>query len=563
MTGRVTAAEAVSALASEVWESLLVREPYYAAKAGRSVERIARGSLADAEAVSDAARARLRRLDCIDRESLSRTERLTARYLTHVLRDEIDEPERWWTGFGITPYIGGAHLSVLPELVFQHAQLGTPAHTARYLSLLHDFAGSIDGLRERTLAQAERGWRIPRPALPGVRATLRRVATGLSASLVPDEHRAVEAVRQQLALVVKDRIVPACNALLAMLDADYERRASENVGLGQYPHGHAAYRRWVRYHLSSEAEPDEIHATGHSEVDRLRSAMAEHRSSAFGWKGEESEFHARLRSDPRAKAASPQTLEETYRAHLERMQALLPKLMRHPPRARPTLCRLQPTLEVGMTFGFYDPPSAAREHGIYYYSGYGLENRLQLNAGPLMFHELMPGHHVHIARQLENTRLPDIRRQTFGFNTFNEGWAEYSAGLGEELGLYEDPYDRYGWLAHQRFIAQRLVVDTGLNWLGWSLERAHQYMAENTLEASPQIESETLRYSTDMPAQALGYRMGFLQFRALRAEAREILGDRFDLADFHEAILSEGSLPMLVLQSSVKEWALERRAAAA
>lgn len=553
MSRPLAASAAVASLASEVWNALLAREPYYAAKTGRPVDRIPRGSLAEAEAVSSAARTRLRRLDSVDQSSLSRTERLTARYLAHVLRDELEEPDRWWTSFGVMPYTLSAQ-SLLPELVFKQLALRSTGDCERYLSLIGDLSAAVETWRERLGAQAGQGWRIPRPALPGVRATLERLGASFASSLVPSEDRAAERDRQRIALAVKQHIAPAFSRLLAELGTDYETQAPDTVGLGQFPRGAEAYTRWVRYHLSSEAEPDGIHAIGLEEVERLSAAMAQVRSEAFGWNGAEAEFHARLRSDPRAKAATPEALELKYRSHLARMENLLPTLIRRLPRARPIISRLSPALEVGMTFGFYDPPSAARECGIYYYSGYGLEDRLQLNAGSLMFHELVPGHHIQIARQFENTLLPAIRRHTFPFSSFTEGWAEYSAGLGEELGAYADPYDLYGWLAHQRFIAQRLVVDTGLNWRGWPLERAREYMAANTLEAAAQIASETIRYSTDLPGQALAYRIGFLKFRALRQEAERRLGNLFDLADFHEAILSEGSLPPLVLQSSLTEW---------
>jgi len=555
MNARATASATLASLASEVWEALLAREPYYAAKAGRSVERIPRGNLAEVEGTSAAARTRLRRLDGIDRGSLSRSERLTARHLAHVLQDEVDEPERWWSSFGVTPYLVGAMLSLLPELVFRKLPLHTPSDSERYLSLVRDLAACVETLHERTAAQAERGWRIPRPALTGVRVTLERITASLVSSLTPSEERAESTLRQRLSQAVQQQVGSAFNRLLESIGPEYERHAPEKVGLSQFPRGPEAYARWVRYHLSSHAEPEQVHAVGLGEVDRLATSMAELRSAAFGWNADEAGFHLQLRSNPRAKAASPEALERIYQSHLTRMEAALPGLVRRAPRARPLISRLQPALEAGMTFGFYDAPSSAQDSGTYFYSAYGLEDRLHLNAAALIFHELVPGHHVQIARQMENTQLPDIRRNTFLFSAFTEGWAEYSAGLGEELGAYADPYDRYGWLAHQRFVAQRLVVDTGLNWYGWSLERARQYMMDNTLEAAPQVASETLRYSTDMPGQALAYRMGFLKFRALREQAEQRLGSQFELADFHEAILTEGSLPLSVLHTSLEEWA--------
>jgi uncharacterized protein (DUF885 family) len=245
------------------------------------------------------------------------------------------------------------------------------------------------------------------------------------------------------------------------------------------------------------------------------------------------------------------------------MAPVFAQLVRRAPRAVARIERLAPALEAGMTFGFYEPPAIPGGDGIYHYSGNGIPDRLQTNAAPLIYHELVPGHHVAITRQAENDALPELRRRTFAFSAFNEGWAEYSAGLAEEAGLYDDPYDLYGWLAHQRFVAQRLVVDTGLNFHGWSLDQARAYMLANTLESEAQVASETLRYATDMPSQSLSYRMGFLKFRELREGAYHRLGEAFDLADFHEAILQQGCLPIEVLEQSLDEWVGEQLATAA
>src|SRR5688500_2009393 len=154
-----------------------------------------------------------------------------------------------------------------------------------------------------------------------------------------------------------------------------------------------------------------------------------------------------------------------------------------------------------MTYGYYEHPTAAKPKGTYYWNGANLESKSLLTYAALVFHELAPGHHFPLARQGENEALPDIRRYGGELSAFNEGWAEYAAGLGWEMGLYDDPLDAYGKLAHERFIAQRLVIDTGMNALGWSLEDGRAYMSENTFESGVQIATETLRYSTDLPAQ--------------------------------------------------------------
>jgi uncharacterized protein (DUF885 family) len=150
--------------------------------------------------------------------------------------------------------------------------------------------------------------------------------------------------------------------------------------------------------------------------------------------------------------------------------------------------------------------------------------------------------------------LPLIRREALELGAFNEGWAEYAAGLPEEVGAYDaDPLDRYGRLVHERFTAQRLVTDTGLNAMGWSLDDARAYMRRTTMESETQIATDTLRYSTDMPGQATAYRMGFLTFRRLHEQAEQRLGGRFDVRAFHEAILGQGALPLTVVEAHVAD----------
>lgn len=562
MTGesssRHPAAE-LHALAEEVWQALVERDWYTATAAGLRPTHFPRGDLAESHAVASAARGRLERLGRIDPGSLGSTDRATAAHLRYWLEDESCEPDRWWTGFGVTPY-SMSGFSVGLSVLFPPIDVTDPTEAARYLGLADGYADAIVCLRERLVAQARRGWRIPRPAIPGVRETIAGIAAAAE-STIGDRRDAPPATRSRLASWVEMRLRPAFAQLLETIDTDYVDAAPEATGICHQPDGEAAYRDWIHYHLSFDAEPEAIHRTGVAEVERLAAAMEKLRIESFGHDGGETAFHEQLRRDPRAKAATPEALKAIYDRHLARMAPVFNRLVRRAPHAHARIERLAPALEAGMTFGYYEPPAMPGADGIYYYSGKGIPDRLQLNAAPLMYHELIPGHHVAITRQGENEALPALRRRTFAFSAFNEGWAEYSAGLAEEAGLYDDPYDLYGWLAHQRFVAQRLVVDTGLNFYGWSLEQAQKYMLANTLESGEQVASELLRYSTDMPGQSLAYRMGFLKFRELRERVRGRLGAAFDLTDFHEAILEQGCLPLVVLEDVLDSWASEQGAA--
>ena len=553
-TTRSSDEQLLDALAAETWSDLIERDPYYAPE---QLQSYPRGDLAEAEAVAKQARARNERLQKIDISGMSRTDRLTAKFLGYWLDDEMKSPERWWTGFGVAPYTLSM-LAVLPGMVFSEIDVTKEAEATRYLKLAGELASHVEVHRERLVAQAERGWRIPRPALANVRKTVEGIGSGVASVLRIDEARqADQNFRKAVDDLVQERIVPAFDRLLEALGPDYEAKAPDKLGLVHFPGGADAYRMWIEHHLGYAADPGELHKIGLAEVERLAAAMAKVRAEYFGHNGDEASFHERLRADPKAKASSAEALEATYKRHLDRMAPVFERLFQRGPDAPAKVERLAPALEAGMTFGYYEPPKKPGDAGHYYYSANGIPNRLQINAAALIFHELFPGHHVHVARQSENMALPDIRRKAFAFTGFAEGWAEYSAGLAEAEGLYDDPYDRYGWLVHQRFVAQRIVVDTGLNALGWSREQAIAYMSANTLEAPEQVASEILRYSTDMPGQALSYRVGFLKFRELRQRAEQQLGDSFVVADFHEAILSEGALPLSVLDSSLQEWADE------
>lgn len=549
-------AEQLDEIAAEVWSDLTATQPYYAATSGLKVERIPRGDLKQAEANAALGRRRLAQLAAVPDAGLNKTQRLTKATLAWLAQQDVDEPEILRTSFGVTPY----QWSVVPMtagMIFPAIAFEGGAEDQRYLSLLSDLAGSIDAMRERVELQAGAGWRIPRPALANVRGAIAASAERLSGQLAPSAERLAAGgpqLGERIAAAIDGELKPAFQRLLDSVGEAYEAAAPEAVGMSQYPGGAEAYRKAIERSITWAAEPDELHATGLEEVARLADAMKALRSRAFGFDGDEAEFHARLQADPRTRAASAEALEATYRGHLARMEPRIDGLFERRPKAEYDVARLAPHLEAGMTFGFYHPPETPDGKGVYYYSGFGLEDRQQINAAPLIFHELLPGHHFHITRQGELDDIPVVRRKLMSFTAFNEGWAEYSAGLGEEQGLYEDPYDLYGWLSHQRFVSQRLVVDTGMNALGWSLEKARQYMSANTLEGPTQVASETLRYSTDLPAQALGYRWGFLKFRELRQRARDLLGARFDIRRWHEAILSQGGLPMTVLDQSLQEW---------
>jgi len=203
-----------------------------------------------------------------------------------------------------------------------------------------------------------------------------------------------------------------------------------------------------------------------------------------------------------------------------------------------------------MTHGYYQEPTPSEPTGYYFYNGSNLQERSLLDSASLIYHEILPGHHYQIDLQSQNQSIPEFRRN-FGPTAYVEGWAEYATDVADEMGMYADPYDRYGYLAGLAFLYSRLVVDTGMNTLGWTREKAMHYLRENTLVSESEIQTETLRYCCDIPGQALGYRMGAIKIHELRDSAQKDLGQHFDIRKFHDAVLTPGALPMSVLEEHI------------
>jgi len=215
--------------------------------------------------------------------------------------------------------------------------------------------------------------------------------------------------------------------------------------------------------------------------------------------------------------------------------------------------RLPAVLEPAMTFGFYQPPTAAQPKGQYFYNGLNSEEKNQIGAGSLAYHELIPGHHFQLALVEENEGLhPLLKILHLTANT--EGWAEYAAMLAGEMGMYENPLDEYGRLTMDLFLTTRLVVDTGMNAFGWPREKAAALLKENSEFSDHMIFTETNRYSNDLPGQALAYKYGSLKMREIREKAKQALGSLFDIREYHERVLEIGFAPLKVLEMHIDWW---------
>ncbi|MBB4688729.1 DUF885 domain-containing protein [Amycolatopsis jiangsuensis] len=545
--------------ADEAWAHVLATQPEFALRDSRPVEQLPRGSIEEAQREAALGRSVRARLAGIDATTLSPDDRNTLALLNHLGTEWGAAEESWWWQFPVAPYQAYA-LASYGRQILQPFSPADAAEVDRYLSLATDLAGWARGAREKLVRQAERGWGVPQAALEGFVTTVRGHRAGATQWLRPgelpelgqaDRGRLTDGVEK----ILSGEVLPAFDALLEYLTGPAERTAVDGVGLAQYPGGESAYRRLVESYATYAISPEQVHELGLEQVALLDEQMAQARAEA-GFDGGEGQYRKVLEADPRFHAADPGAVEAAYRKHLAVVEPVVGRWFRTLPRAAYDVQRLDAELEAGMSFGYYETPTPQVPVGRYRYNGSGLDTRSQLNAAPLILHELVPGHHFHLARQAEDTSLHPIRGRLapLMLGAYTEGWGEYAASLGFEMGVYNDPWDRYGAYVHQRFVAQRLVVDTGLNLYGWSREKAGEFLAAKTMESPQQVRTEVLRYSTDMPGQALGYRLGWCKLWQLRERAADALGADFDVRDYHELVLGAGALPFTAVEANVERW---------
>lgn len=516
--------------------------------------------LSTAKVERDALRARglVRELDALLPRELTTEEWTTSRILRWELVQAIDAARYQAISFAfITPY--QSPLAALPS-TFAQLPLRTRADADRYLALVDSLTLLADTVRAKLEARRARGVLLPKDEVRLVAPFVRSLAaSGPQGPFAVSAERMVNlppevqsSFPQSLESRLAARVQPAFTALADWLAGPYLAEAPVAVGLGQYPDGAAFYRMLVRRHTTLDVTPEEVHAIGLAEVTRLDSAMAAVRRE-IGFAGSKAEFHAQLAKDPRFFAKVPEEFGDKLMYHDARIRLRIGEVFSDLPRALGDVRRLDPRLEGSMTFGYYQVPTPSDSMGHYLYNGSNLGERSMIGAASLVFHELVPGHHFQLNLQRESTTLPAFRRQA-GYTAFVEGWGEYAAAVAGELGMYSDPYDRYGRLTMDMFFACRLVVDTGMNALGWTRERAMAFMKEHTLHSDRQIDTETLRYAADMPGQALAYKMGSRELLRLREDARKRLGDRFDIKRWHAFVLGGGPMPFTILRQRVETW---------
>ena len=453
--------------------------------------------------------------------------------------------------FGITPY------ELLVEPFGDTLKLfpcGTPEDVSRHMTLAADFVRYARDMRDKICEQAERGIYLFADVIP---STCDAICS--YAAVAYEDHplnmRRAGSAATEAQIATEAAYVAQVNShyreIVAFLQSEtYQARAPRSPGWGQFEGGTAYYRYLRQLYLGYDFSAQELHALGLKLLRQVEVQQAAIRRR-LGYDCDHSEFLVRLRGNARFYPQTPAEIAELMNSIKEREAALVPLYFDQHIRTPYAVQRLDPGMEKSLTFGYFQPSYDETQPGIYYYNASGLEDKCQLTTPALLAHELVPGHHFHQSYINESQDMHPVIKAIVAPACL-EGWAEYASGLMTEAGVF-DNYDEYGRLENDKFACVRLVIDTGLNELGWSLEQARQFMQANTFATRAMAESETLRYACSLPAQCLPYKYGAVKLLEIRERYRAARGDDYDIRRFHSLVLNAGCIPLPLLQSYVEQ----------
>ena len=548
------------ALLDEAWEWRLSDDPVFASRLGdrRFNDRWRDLSLDAFEARQETRRDFLRRLRKIDMGTLPETERLNYDLFRRQLENVID-------GYRFNNHLmpisqrGGVQSL---ESTAETVRLETLQDFEDWLARMASVPEVIDQTRDLQEAGRRSGYMPPRILMERIPPQLDqqlvetaeespffRAFTDMPESIAEAER---SRIREAATAIIEDGIVPAYRDYARYFERTYLPATRESVGASELPDGEAFYEHRARVFTTTGMTPDEIHRLGLDEVARIRAEMMEVIDET-GFDGSFEDFLGFLRTDSRFYYDTADELFDAYLAICKRIDPQLVRLFGKLPRMPYGLRPIPENIAPDTTTAYYNRPAAdGSRPGYYYVNLYRPEVRPKYEMEVLSVHEAVPGHHLQIALQMELPDLPAFRRYS-GFTAFTEGWGLYSESLGYDLGLYTDPYSRFGALTYEMWRAVRLVVDTGLHYKGWSRQQAIDFFKANAAKTELDIINEIDRYIS-WPGQALAYKIGQLKMLELRAKAEQSLGPRFDIRRFHDALLAGGALPLEVLETRMNRW---------
>lgn len=562
------AAEAPSAIFEDYWTTALAEDPFAATGAGVSDynDRVPAVAPADQDRRLEQARGFLARLDALDAGAMTADDKLNADLLRFILEHDIALAAfRPWR----IPFLSDSGFHNAMGYVVASTTFRTESDYRAYLKRLGALPGYIDQNIANMRAGLADGFAQPKEILGGILPSFDAQAapapvahplyepfTRLPAS-VPKKTAA--ALQREGLAVIGRQVIPAYKRASVFMRDEYAPNAQDKVGAAALPDGGAYYEALVRYFTTrDDATADDIHKLGLKEVARIRKEM-DAVIKKTGFKGDFKAFQDFLRSDPQFYAKTPEELLMRAAWISKSIDGKLPayfgKLPRQPYSVQPVPAEIAPNYTTGRYSG---APASAARGGEYWVNTYALDKRPFYELPALTLHEAVPGHHLQAALALEVENAPMFRTQFYP-HAFGEGWGLYAEKLGVEMGVYETPYDEFGRLSYEMWRACRLVIDTGLHSKGWTRQQALDYLGGNTALSLKNVETEVDRYIA-WPGQALAYKVGELTIWELRRKAEKALGDKFDIRDFHDAVLVKGGLPLEILSAEIDAYIAREKA---
>lgn len=555
------------AIFQEEWNFRMAEDPLSATSAGNHAydDKLPSVTQQDQDRRVEFYRGIQQKLKGIDRAALNTTDRVSYDLFANNIADTLSE-------FGFRSYL----IPITGDSGF-HTEFAELPRQMTFLTV-KDYENYIARMRaypeyvRQNIALMREGLRI-QMTLPAV--VLKGYEVSIATHVVDDPTKSIfyepftsfppsvpesehKRLQQQGAAAIREGVVPGYKDFLEFMVNEYRPKARTSLAAYDLPNGKEYYAYLIHHFTTLPLTAEDVHQTGLKEVDRIQKEMDEVIRQT-GFKGDLAAFLKFLRTDPRFYPKTPEQLLKEASFIAKKMDGKLPSLFKTLPRLPYGVEPVPPHLAPKYTSGRYVGPAyGSSEPGIYWVNTYALESRPLYALEALTLHEAVPGHHLQTALAAEMQGLPEFRRFMY-LSAFGEGWGLYSEHLGLEAGFYKDPYSNFGRLTYEMWRACRLVVDTGIHSMGWTRKQAMDYMASRTALSLHEVETETDRYIA-WPGQALAYKIGELKIRELREKAERQLGEKFDVREFHDAVLGNGSVTLPVLEENIDRYIAGKKA---
>ncbi|MBY6211312.1 DUF885 domain-containing protein [Microbulbifer agarilyticus] len=563
-----SAAQQLQQVIDDHWQYYLEENPTAASRMGdkRYNDRLPGVADADRARRLQAEKAFVERLEKIDSEKLSRDQQVNRDLLLWVLNNSIDSNELYLDRAPINTFysfwntaLGASRGLNMPRV----------SDYEDYIKRLEDTGRFFDENIANMRAGIKDGFVLPKIVIEGIAPTVRAQVyqDPTKSSLYEPFKKFPESfsdkdkqrLQAQGKQAIREYAMPAFDRVATFLEGDYLKAASDSLGAEQLPGGKDYYRHAIRTYVTLDMDPDAIHKIGLAEVKRIRGEMNQLIEDS-GFEGSFEEFTEFLRTDPQFYAETPQELLKEAAYIAKNIDYRLPEFFGKLPRLPYGVVPVPDEIAPNYTTASYNPAAiGGTRGGAYWLNTYALDQRPLYELVALTLHEAVPGHHLQGALSLELEDVPAFRKNLY-LSAFGEGWALYTERLGEEMGVYDTPYQSFGRLSYEMWRAARLVIDTGIHSQGWSRQQALDFLADNTSLSEGNVRAEVDRYIS-WPGQALSYKMGEIKIRELRERAERELGDQFDLRAFHDALLANGAVPMEMLEAQMNQFIADQRAA--